>query len=682
MQQTTKPVSLITKLGVVLALALLLVLYFWGHNVGEQTRILFVGIAQMGNALLNVALVMALLAVAGGIGRWLLWRVGADGLSLPERIALEAALGLGLISIVMVLLGMGLLFSAALWGVLGVAFLAFIGVALGWLNDGRRVVRRALQAETGWQRFIVVVVLLMLGVALLLALTPPTNWDALTYHLEIPHRYIQDNRILTHADNHFFGFPQGMEILYGLLMTLGSDSAPAVLHWSTGVLAIMATAGLVRRFADATAAYMAGLLVMTGYGVWLLFGWPYVDLGVMLYGAAALVAAVQWRTSERPAWLMVMGVFAGYALGVKYTAGGMILALGVLIVWRSGWQPQRMVRNGLLFGLPLLLVFAPWLLKGALLYDNPLYPYFFGGVNWDSLRSFNFNAGGASILTEPIAWHWPILPIAASIFGVQDVSPYAFDIGVWLLTLPFLLIVAWGRLPQSARPLAQDALVLVVPLWAFWMFLSATSGIGSQPRLMLVGLPVVIVLGALAYYGLSHWPKRPLDVRFLLHAMMVLSLIFTGLNVVNRVAQTRVLAWFSGQLSTPQYIAQNAGIYYDAVRHLDTLPPGSTVRFLWEGKRYYCPDDITCIPDVLYDHWARPLMQGATIDDLMQQWRDENDYLLLHDGLDARVITGYDFWLIEHDYALEYNLRFPDALLRYWQPVWTDDIAYTLYAPR
>src|SRR5690606_4518199 len=102
-------------------------------------------------------------------------------------------------------------------------------------------------------------------------------------------------------------------------------------------------------------------------------------------------------------WLALAGVFAGLGLGVKYTAGLTIVALGVFIVMR---QPRQFLRNGLIFGGAALLVFAPWLLKELLLYQNPIYPYLFDGVSWDSLRTANFNSTGNGILNGENAWQW------------------------------------------------------------------------------------------------------------------------------------------------------------------------------------------------------------------------------------------------------------------------------------
>jgi hypothetical protein len=213
----------------------------------------------------------------------------------------------------------------------------------------------------------------------------------------------------------------------------------------------------------------------------------------------------------------------------------------------------------------------------------------------------------------------------------------------------------------------------------FWMFLAATSGIGAQPRLMLVGAPIAAILGALGLRSIAQLPRRPLDVYFILQAIIIFALLLGLFDVVHKFADTRVLDFMTGTIDKDHYVQQNLGLNYPALRHLETLPEGSVVQLMWEPKSYYCPDTIICIPDVLYDNWSHPIRTGTNPDDLMQQWRDEGiDYLLVY-GLHTEYGEGYDFWLQAHQSAYDANILFPDLLEKYMMPIWNDGYLYTLY---
>ncbi|MDQ7024228.1 MAG: glycosyltransferase family 39 protein, partial [Anaerolineae bacterium] len=505
-QKPSSSQTLITKFALLIIIMLILTLYFWGHNVGQSALNLANGFATVFRAALNSLTVAVLLTVAGGIGRRIFGRDRSSpyDLMLAETIAVEVGLGLGIISIATVLLGMMGVYNIILWIVLIAIGLLNLAKTFRWLIDFFSVIRRAFNVETGWQRFIVTFASGLLIAAFLIALAPPVAWDAMIYHLEGAHRYVQMGQITVQSDNFFLGFPQGVEVLYGLLIIpFQSDSAPALLHFMFGLFGLMAIGGLTCRYSDANTAYTSILLLLSSFSIWLLFGWAYVDLAMLCYGALTLITITQWGKEKSTRWLILSAVIAGFALGVKFTGASLIIAVAVFILIR---QPKQVIRNGLIFGLSVFVAFLPWMIKGFWLYDNPVYPYIFGGLNWDTLRAANFGSSGNGLLSGNLWWNLPILPFAATIFGVDGVSPYSFTTGVWLLTLPFALIVGWKALDDESRSLASDLLPLALVMLVFWIFLAASSGIGAQPRLMMVGMPVAAILGAIGLHSIARLP--------------------------------------------------------------------------------------------------------------------------------------------------------------------------------
>jgi 4-amino-4-deoxy-L-arabinose transferase-like glycosyltransferase len=653
------------------------------HNRDQSRLNLLHGVTTVLRASLDIGIVAVLVSIAGGIGRRILARIPLrpNEITLAETVALEAGIGLGIVSISVLLIGLVGLFNITLWVVLVIIGIMNFLPTLRWFNDCRNVISRAFKVETAWQRFILIFSTALLIAALLIALAPPFAWDALTYHLEGAHRYVQAGRITAQPDNFFFGFPQGVEVLYGLLMLpFGSDRSPALLHFTFGLLGLMATAGLTRRYSDRNTAYTTILLLMGSYSIWLLFGWAYVDLAMLCYGALALIAITQWNSEKSTHWLILAGVLVGMALGVKYTAASLIIALSVFILLR---QPKQVIRNGLIFGLSLFITFLPWLLKGLLLYQNPVYPYIFGGLNWDSLRAANFGSSGNGLLSGNLWWNVPILPFAATFFGIEKYSPYSFTTGVWLMTLPFALFFGWKALGDDSRSLARDLLPIALVLLIFWMVLAATSGIGAQPRLMMVGMPVVAILGALGLHSIARMPRKPLDVYFIIQGVIIFSVLMGIFDILHTFAQTRVLDYTAGTISRDGYLRHNIGNYYAVTQELATLPDNSTVLFLFQPGTYYCPDTIVCIPDVLFDNWSRPILQGTVPDDLIQQWRDAGvDYVLLFDSRispDEGDRFGYEFWLEQHANAMDANSLLPENIDEHFTPVWDDGFAYRLY---
>lgn len=666
------------QIALFIGMTLLIVLYFWGHNVGEQPAILanamiaFVGLAS------DALTVSAIALISGGIGRRIgrITRLPLADLHRAEIVAVESGLGLGLISIGALLFGLVGLFNLVMWGVLLLAGLLVFSDLRGWSGDLRAIIASALRPQTGWERFILIVVGGLLFVALLFAFAPPFAWDGMTYHLPGPQQYVDAGRIETNPDNPYMGFPQNMDILFALAMALFRRATAATpVHFFAGFMALLATAGLIRRYTDRTTAYVGMLLLLSSYSVWWLFTIPYVDLGLMLYGGLALIAVSQWRDQQGVKWLVLAGIFAGLALGTKYTAGVLGLALGVFILVA---HPRQIIRNAIIFGAAALITFVPWMIKGALLYQNPVYPYVLGGPGWDNLREQAFGQEGTQMLGSDLAWQWPILPVSVTIFGIEHVPPYSFTTGPWLLMAPLVLLLGWQRLPDQSRRLARDCTLLVLPLLIIWILLAGFTGLGTRARYMLVGGPAVAALGALSFYSLARWPKRPLNMDFIMRGALAFTTVLGAVNVAHD-ASSAGLGRYYVENRPDDYLKSTLGGYYVMIQHLQTLPEGAQVLFLWEPKGFYCPAHITCQADLVLDNWAWPLRLGTDSDSLMQQWQAEGvDYLLVW-GLDEGSGFGYDLWLEAQDFARAENEQFPDALEKYTQLAWSDGFSYSLY---
>jgi hypothetical protein len=661
-------------------------------------------LTNLANALLDLLPLALLAIVAGGLGRvligWIMNRAQSEytGWTRAERLALEGMVGLGLLSSLALLVGLlGQFNRIALWGTVAlVAILCGRGL-LSWLRDGVTLLRAVRFAEKS-TLLVALFVIVMLGLALLHALIPPVAFDAVNYHLVGPARYLQAGAIRAHADNHFLGFPQGVEILYGVAISLfGRDTAAAPMHWWFGVLALLAIGGLIARYLTPSAAWWTVALTMTAWSLWLLFGWPYVDLAIVAYSAGVLIVAARYSaptpstdhppsaTRYRPSTidyrlLTILGLLLGLAVGVKYTTAGLALALGVWLLLNVGrsettWTQRlrQWLYAGLLIGGVAALTFLPWALKGALLYQNPVYPFLFGGLNWDALRATTFSTAGQGLLSTGNLGQLIALPLAATIQGIEKTEGFGFTIGPWVLVLPLLLLVSWNWLDTRAKALARLGLTFALPALLFWMGMAATSGIGVQTRLALFGLPAAVVLSGVALYGLGRIPSRRLPIQGIAYAIIGLTLVLTLLGALQETGRDAVLPWLTGQLEREAMLDRGLGIYAAMQRELATLPAGSQVRFLYESKSYHCPATITCVPDILFDYWVRPLRQGLTTEAVLESWRAAgDDYVLVFQ-------VGYDFWKTDPRFLTE-NALFPEVVQQLGTPLWSDPVgAYQLY---
>src|SRR5437764_1476369 len=123
--------------------------------------------------------------------------------------------------------------------------IVFVSVGIGiYLIGGKRAMNRLRAHMAAWRKPplplpLLIVAILSVSIPLFMALTPPTAWDGLVYHLTIPQRAIAEGRlvpqhdIIPHED-----FPLLMSSLFLAAMDVRSDIAAQGIHWVYGVLCI------------------------------------------------------------------------------------------------------------------------------------------------------------------------------------------------------------------------------------------------------------------------------------------------------------------------------------------------------------------------------------------------------------------------------------------------------------
>jgi hypothetical protein len=654
---------LIRALLMFILLVILLLAYYWVHKPFDLPMVM-----RLGGALLDTATAAALFASAGGIGRAALARLDRSVITRAERLALETGIGLGLIGLGVLTLGLvGLFRPPLLWIILMILMILIRKALREWTLDARDLIR-SMRVHSRGQAVCMIYCMVMLGLALLIAVAPPAHWDSLTYHLVGVRRYLQAGTISAQPDNFYLGLSQGVEMLFGLTYGLfGRDTAAAPVHLGLGVIGLLATAGATQRFAGKPAGRMAALLLLSAYNLWALLGWAYVDLGALMYGALALVAATAWRETRARGWLIVMGVIVGLAMGVKYTTLALGVALGLFVLIH---EPRRVVQNGAIMVLAALVVFAPWAVKGVLLYHNPIYPFILNGLNWSHERSVAFSTSAYNLLERGQAWQIPILPVSATVFGQDNVDGFGFTVGPWLLTLFLFLPLVWAFLSERARRLSLDAVTILIPLLIFWGIMTLSGSVGIQTRLMAMAFPAFAAAGAMTLHGLAKFPKKPLDINFIVRAILGLTLALTMLDAVRETVKEKVVPYLLSQTDMNDYMYANTGAYYNAIIN---LPPGSRAMILYEPRGYYCPLSVTCTADVLFDNWKLPMMnEGLTPEQVFERYREQGyDYVLWFESL--------------YQQYLEFSMRrdldelLPAALEQAMEPVWSDELRYTLY---
>jgi hypothetical protein len=215
------------------------------------------------------------------------------------------------------------------------------------------------------------------------------NWDLQNYHLYNPWAWI----------NGRYGYdlaPAQVQTFHNPLLDLPLHAMVAA-QWPPRVIAVALAlpAGIAgyllalvcselfdtldanRRRVAISAALAIGLTGVAGFATvgTTMNEWPGAALGL-----AALLVLLRAVKREDRGWrsMLVAGLCAGLACGLKLTAATSVVALGVALVVRGPWRIST--RQAVVFGAASLGAFAiaaaPWMALMQSLYESPLFPYF------------------------------------------------------------------------------------------------------------------------------------------------------------------------------------------------------------------------------------------------------------------------------------------------------------------
>nr|MBN1228487.1 hypothetical protein [Anaerolineae bacterium] len=430
-------------------------------------------LAGLGRTLLCILAVLLLVALAGALGTLVTGRLA--GLYDLERVAVSLLFGLALISLVILLLSLLHLYPPAWLGWLltaGLTSVLFRPLA-GWWRKLTNGMRSCITREDGWYlRFVQLSILVMLVLALILALAPPTKWDSLTYHLVGPETYLENGGTVSIPENHFLGFPMLAHMLYLWVMLLSGPNAVALLHAVFGLAALLLVLGFSQRIGYRSAGWLAVAVLLISDTIRGEFSWPYIDLALMAYTFAAVALVIaDGENGAGYRYTILSGIFVGCMLGVKYTAATYTIGLGLLSLWahrKPSWW--RSVKITALLTFVALLSFSPWLVKNRIVDGNPIAPFVWGTAGFDELDQWYYLLPGTGLSLLEIL----VLPVQVPVFGAE-MGTFQGATGPLLFALIPFAFLGWKKRLLGYRRAVVSLSVVAGCGYAAWLAGAASS---------------------------------------------------------------------------------------------------------------------------------------------------------------------------------------------------------------
>jgi hypothetical protein len=597
----------------VLWIAIVIAAYFVVHKPWPVMQ----SLAPVG-AVLDLFLSLGVVLVCGAFGRWLIGPLGM--LSDLENAAVHLAIGLGTVSIGILFLGLlGALRTWLAWVSLVVGLVLLRRHVLGWARNFL-VLRNEYSRAGKLARFAAWTSTFLIFTSLLYALAPPLKWDSLVYHLELPRQYLSSGRIEFINDNTFIGYPQLAEMLFTWGMALRSASTATAMGWFVGVIGLLGMGGFAGRIFGTRATFLTPAILLSGVSISWGLSWAYVDLWVLLFGLCMLISLDSFARSRKSKWVFLAGLFAGFSLSSKYTAGTLMLLGALLLMYE--WVHSRYVQRGktanlvnvgnrqtppdresyrfiwiVVFVLIAVAVFSPWLIKNLMLTQSPTYPFIFTGREMDELRlSFYTGERTDQQLIDDL-----LIPWDATVFGIEGKFGHNASIGPLLLALIPSIAIGFSNFTKTQKDTIRRFLVTALGAWIIWAIVSHISGPLSRSRHFFGIFPAFAILAVAGFEGLAKIKLPQIRVSRVAGSLVVLSFLLVVLSEIFTFFSINPAATILGSKSTSEYLSQELGWFSPVMDSINELPEGSRVQFFWEARGFYC--QIECSADVIIDRW-------------------------------------------------------------------------------
>ena len=422
-----------------------------------------------------------------------------------------------------------------------------------------------------WRLLFLEIYLPFAGLYLIYALAPEASPDGSTYHLGLVARYVREHGFPAITTDFYASLSQGMEMLFLSAFLFGRHSAAALVHCTFLLVLPLVILNYGKRIGRPLVGVAGGLLIFLSPIAGLSGTSAYNDVAVTTVVFSLFVLLQTWVEQRHSALLIPIGLMAGFAFGIKYTAFIALPSALAYVAYKCWRWRASVVRPVILTAAAAALMVLPTLVKNSIVVHNPVSPFFnrlfpnpYVHVTFeDEYREQQHTYRAIQSVSE-IPWQ-----ITVSGEKLQGL------LGPVFLLAPLALLAL--RYP-AGRQLLLAALAFLLPY---------PSNIGTRFL-----LPSAAFIAPALVMGLSGWPVMPV-LMVLVHAWLS-----WPTNVASychpfafRLQDPPVRAAFRLE-PEDEYLARHHDGYAIARRIEKETPPGSRIFSFDNPPEAYCAREI------------------------------------------------------------------------------------------
>jgi len=482
-------------------------------------------------------------------------------------------------------------------------------------------------------------IIIILAVETIINLTPVIDRDGLIHHLAIPKLWLKNGGFYETRWAIFSYYPMNLDLLYLIPLYLKKDFLAKFIHMGFGLGTGLLIYIYLKNKLSRAAGFLGALVFLSTPMIIRLSTQAYVDLGLVFFTTASLLALVRYRDGGylKWKWLILASVAMGLALGTKYNAlvAWFFLSLALVFVISRDTQMQgKAIGCGLIFFLISFLLFSPWLVKNLFLTGNPLYPLMQGFFNSDqslaregtfSIVSGNKYMGIFQIREAMYGegfWETLLIPVRYFFQGQDDNARY-FD---GILSPALIITVPFAFMNRKLR-----AEMILLASFSLFILLMASFLDQTRIRYILSAVPPLAILSVVGLANIwNFFGSRADKVKY--GATIGLILIFVlllGRNfsyLADYYQKISPMNYICAKETRDEFISRYVGSY-PAMQFVNKhTPENSHVRLIFlAGRGYYLDRTYEDSPDMGMS-FIRGLAKAATGETSFQKYLHSSGY--------------------------------------------------------
>lgn len=578
--------------------------------------------------LFDLLLVATLLALAYCTGRSIVRKLGVSFANDAEEISFSIMAGTGTLGLA--ILGFAFLGLLKPLPIIGLLLLLTL-LSCREATRLQQMVFAGLKklVQTGDGRAGVLLFGTLATLLLLRAAVPPYVFDEAIYHLAAIRCFVEEGRITPLYDISIGNMPFLIQMIYAVCLLAKADIAARLFSLAMAMVTALGLYAFCSRFLSPRTGIIA-LFAFFGAGM-------AVEVAVTTRIDVTLAGMLFFATygmmvhlaTEKKEWLYLSAILAGFALGIKLTAGLWIALLGVMYLAESLLRKKvpiaQVMKQGLAFAFIAAALSSPWMIKNLIWFHNPVYPFITGevaeygdnGPRFFSLADearldAHFEEARREIPATVEKMDHELATVASR---RPDRHPFRFweyfsKEDDYNMSEPF-------HFPNYLFLLAPLSLVLVKNRWAGWLaFLSAGFFLGSASstwiaRYLLPLYPSLTILSAVALAGLSSRlrPLAPMVATWLPSLVLAIPLgVVISLSVV-QMNKLQNIGFTLGTVSRHQFLAP-----WPNYIMVNSLPKESYVLVLGTEMSYYFRPRHIADQGWFSTSWRRLLVRNDSLE--------------------------------------------------------------------